>query len=142
MKTDNTNPSDYREYYETAIEEKIKELDILLKSGRQRIGIHTAAKLLSLPETEIKRILADNGRKTISPEFLMIIMRQGSSYLCTAFRNILVCGDPPSYSAEDLSFIYQIDILEVLAAFRRLGINEVEKERLLDALSLIPCKLA
>ena len=52
-----------------------------------------------------------------------IIMKKGSSPVCQMFARELKCGTPHFYSVENISYIYNLDIMTVMDAAKKMGVN-------------------
>ena len=76
---------------------------------------------------EFDKITSELGIGCITPFSLVLIMKNGSGELCTAFRRQLECGLTDTYSPEQISYIYNIDISIVLKAFSDMGVTLLHK---------------
>ena len=54
-------------------------------------------------------------------------MKNGSGELCRMFKRQLECGVTESYSPEQVSYIYDIDIDVVLNAYASMGVCKLHK---------------
>ena len=61
---------------------------------------------------------------TIDQKTFFTIMKNGSSTLCHIFARELYCGIPQYYTAENISYIYNLDISTVLQASQQMGLNK------------------
>ena len=57
----------------------------------------------------------------------MLIMKNGSGEFCRAFKRELECGLTDSYSPEQISYIYDIDIDIVINAFAKMGVSRLHR---------------
>ncbi len=121
--------TDFCAYYETAIEPRLKELDILFKSG-EVISPEKAAYLLDIPLTELRCLMAAMSIKRLDAVTTPLIMNEGSSAFCRMFHNEVECGSPLVYAPEDIAYIYGLDVMVVCQAFALAGVREVERKSL------------
>ncbi|MCL2575917.1 MAG: hypothetical protein FWE33_05735 [Defluviitaleaceae bacterium] len=111
--------------YQESVAPKIADIDVYLKSAEHPFDIGCVADLLELDEAEIYAILRDAGVKSIDKNIFLYIMTTGSSFLCGLYRREVELNSPPTYTANDLAYIYNLDILAVNNACQTLQINEV-----------------
>ncbi len=110
--------------YETQIEPYLKQIDIFLKTKKPPYSISKTAELLHISQSEIKRIMTKENVTTIDQKTFFTIMKNGSSTLCHIFARELYCGIPQYYTAENISYIYNLDISTVLQASQQMGLNK------------------
>ena len=80
-----------------------------------------------MEKDELDKILNENNIKSITPSSFAVIMKNGSGELCRAFKRQLECGVTESYSPEQVSYIYDIDIDVVLNAYASMGVCKLHK---------------
>ncbi|MCI9355401.1 MAG: hypothetical protein HFE58_11520 [Firmicutes bacterium] len=114
----------FKEEYETQIEPYLKQIDIFLKTKKPPYSISKTAELLHISQSEIKRIMTKENVTTIDQKTFFTIMKNGSSTLCHIFARELYCGIPQYYTAENISYIYNLDISTVLQASQQMGLNK------------------
>ncbi len=114
----------FKEEYETQIEPYLKQIDIFLKTKKPPYSISQTAELLHISQSEIKRIMAKENVTTIDQKTFFTIMKNGSSTVCHVFARELYCGIPKYYTAENISYIYNLDISTVLQASQQIGLNK------------------
>lgn len=114
----------FKEEYETQIEPYLKQIDIFLKTKKPPYSISKTAELLHITPWEVKQIMAKENIETIDQKTFFTIMKNGSSTLCHIFARELYCGIPQYYTAENISYIYNLDISSVLKASKEMGINK------------------
>ena len=114
----------FKEEYETQIEPYLKQIDIFLKTKKPPYSISKTAELLHISQSEIKRIMTKENVTTINQKTFFTIMKNGSSTLCHIFARELYCGIPQYYTAENISYIYNLDISTVLQASQQMGLNK------------------
>ena len=83
--------------------------------------------ILGMTKDELDKILNENNIKSITPSSFAVIMKNGSGELCRAFKRQLECGVTESYSPEQVSYIYDIDIDVVLNAYASMGVCKLHK---------------
>ncbi|MDE6357647.1 MAG: hypothetical protein K2L15_03550 [Eubacteriales bacterium] len=110
--------------YFNEIMPKIKEIDTILKE-RKTILFEDAAKLLEIEETELLEIMRKINIKKIKPENFLLVMLNGSSFICQILKREIECGSPYFYSPKEISYIYNLDEKKVLNAFEFLDMEFV-----------------
>lgn len=113
--------------YRTNIIDKLKTIDLFLKTQPWPYDKKEAAKVLALPYDEFEKIAAEQNIDTITPQNFALIMKNGSGELCRAFRRELECGMPDTYTPDQVSYIYNIDIDTVLNAYAEMGVSALHR---------------
>lgn len=111
----------FLEYFQQMIQPQLAAIDIFLKTEEPPYSVQAAASLMGVPQGELEGILAKEKLSLITKGVFFRLMRQGSSPLCRMLDRELRCGLPESYSPETVSYIYDLDIRDVLAAAESLG---------------------
>jgi hypothetical protein len=113
----------FLEEYRENIEPRIEEIDIYLKAG-DGFSVGCVARLLSLCTEEVLAIMAGIGAFDIDRRVFLHIMATGSSRICDLFRRELALNSPPTYTSDDISYIYNLDLQDVKNAYQKLQIRE------------------
>ncbi|GFI62079.1 hypothetical protein IMSAG049_01252 [Clostridiales bacterium] len=113
--------------YRTNIIEKLKSIDLFLKTKPCPYDKKETAKILELPYDEFEKIISEYNIDAITPHTFVLIMKSGSSELCRAFRRELECGLTDTYTPDQVSYIYNIDIDIVLNAYAVMGVSALHK---------------
>ena len=103
---------------------------MFLKTSPPPYDTKKVAELLNISENELKNIMREKNISSITPETFSIIMKNGSGELCRAFRRELECGLTDTYSPEQVSYIYSLDIDDVLNAYASMGVFRLDKSLL------------
>ena len=109
----------YLTHYRTNILSKLREIDLFIKTQPAPYSKERVLKVLDMSSSEFDKIISELG--------IGCIMKNGSGELCTAFRRQLECGLTDTYSPEQISYIYNIDISIVLKAFSDMGVTILHK---------------
>lgn len=117
----------YLDHYRANILSRLREIDLFIKTRPAPYSFSDAAEILGLSPSELEKITSELGIACITPFSLALIMKNGSGELCTAFRRELECGLTDSYSPEQISYIYNIDIDVVLRAFDNMGVARLHR---------------
>ena len=117
----------YLAHYRTNILSRLREIDLFIKTKPAPYSKNDVLSLLDMSSEEFDRITAELGIVCITPFSLVLIMKNGSGELSTAFRHELECGLTDSYSPEQISYIYNIDIDIVLKAYADMGVIQLHK---------------
>jgi len=112
------------EEYQHHIKPSIAAIDIYLKTAKYPLDIARVAYLLDLDEDEVNEILAQLAQKTIDQATFLHIMSAGSSRICQMYAKEVEIGSPLTYTALQLSYIYNLDLQDVKNACKKLQIKE------------------
>ena len=112
------------EEYQTHIRPSIAEIDIFLKSAEYPLDMAEVAYVLDLDEAEITSIMTKENFCQIDKTAFMHIMTAGSSRICRLYCREVEVGSPPTYTASQLSYIYNLDLDDVKNACKKLQIKE------------------
>ena len=117
----------YLSRYRTNIVSKLATIDLFLKTKTPPYKKAEVRAILGMTKDELDKILNENNIKSITPSSFAVIMKNGSGELCRAFKRQLECGVTESYSPEQVSYIYDIDIDVVLNAYASMGVCKLHK---------------
>ena len=117
----------YLSRYRTNIVSKLETIDFFLKTKTPPYKKAEVRAILGMTKDELDKILNENNIKSITPSSFAVIMKNGSGELCRAFKRQLECGVTESYSPEQVSYIYDIDIDVVLNAYASMGVCKLHK---------------
>ena len=117
----------YLSRYRTNIVYKLETIDLFLKTKTPPYKKAEVRDILGMTKDELDKILNENNIKSITPSSFAVIMKNGSGELCRAFKRQLECGVTESYSPEQVSYIYDIDIDVVLNAYASMGVCKLHK---------------
>ena len=112
------------EEYQQHIGPTIAEIDIFLKTSEYPLDETRVAYVLDLEKEEVLSIMAASGHDNIDKEFFFHIMSRGSSRICRLYAKEVEVGSPPTYTASQLSYIYNLDLDDVENACKKLQIKE------------------
>lgn len=125
-------------YYQKTIQQQIADADVFLRTEPQPFPLKKAAGVLHMPVEEATGILQKNRNKAISRDDFLHLMQKGSSPFCRMFRRELESGLPTIYTAEQVSFIYDLDISVVLCAMEQTGLSQIAEPLLPLLFDAIP----
>ena len=117
----------YLSRYRTNIVSKLETIDLLIKTKTPPYKKAEVRDILGMTKDELDKILNENNIKSITPSSFAVIMKNGSGELCRMFKRQLECGVTESYSPEQVSYIYDIDIDVVLNAYASMGVCKLHK---------------
>lgn len=115
----------FMEEYKEKIEPQIKEIDIFIKSHSNPLSKEKSAEILNISENEIEQIMQTENINAINKCNFFKIMQKGSSPMCRLFARQLQRGFG-TYTPEDVSYIYDIDVSIVLDASKKIGIFQFD----------------
>ena len=110
----------YREY----IVPKLQEIDIFLKSSEEPLRVEDVAEILNIDGDNLDGIMVDIGISEISRAAFIEIMKRGDSHICRLFRRETEIGSPPTYTHDQIAYIYNLDKNQVKNACKKLKIGE------------------
>ena len=114
----------FLEEFRMSIEPRIADIDVFLRAGDD-FAIACVARLLSLCEDEVRDIMCHAGLSKIDRQAFLKIMQLGSSRICQLYAREVALASPPTYTSDDIAYIYNLDIEQVKHAFQKLKIGEV-----------------
>jgi len=123
----------FLEFYELCVRDVLSEIDIYIKSYEDEMEISQVAFYLGISESEVCDIMLYKNMHYIDAYNFLKIMEMGSSYICRLYKKENECGSPYIYTAEQIAYIYELEIDLVEKACERLGISEI-KSNLLAAI--------
>ena len=106
----------FLEYYESEIQPQIEAMDIYLKTEDPPYTVEAVSELLHISAIEGKKILAEEKLACITKGVFFCMLEKGSAPLCGMFRRALACGLPEAYTAEQIAYIFGLDIENVRKA--------------------------
>ena len=112
------------EEYQLHIGPAIAEIDIFLKTTSYPLDAKRVADVLDLDEEEVSSIMAATSQDEIDKSAFFHIMASGSSRICRLYAKEVEIGSPPTYTASQLSYIYNLDLEDVKNACKKLQIKE------------------
>lgn len=124
------NSQNFLQTYEREIAPRLKKIDITIKSNYPYIPTSEVYETLEISETELKEIMESLNIEYITKNDFYKIMQKGSSYICKLFQKEIDCGAPSFYSADDISYIYNIDKKEVENVCNFMGIKKISSSSL------------
>lgn len=127
----------FLDYFQQMIQPQLAAIDLFLKTEEQPYAVQTVAALLGTTPSELEGILEQEKLSLITKGVFFRLMRQGSSPLCQMLDREIRCGSPRHYSPEAISYIYDLDIGDVLAAAAQTGGGTFESSQLADLFSRI-----
>ena len=122
-----TNSEPYLTRYRANIISRLKTIDLFLKTNTAPYDKRTVCELLGISAEELDKIIDEHKITSITPSAFALIMKNGSGELCRAFKRQLECGLTDSYSPEQVSYIYNLDIDVVLNAYASMGVSRLHK---------------
>jgi len=117
-------PQNFYDVYCWYISAKLKKIDLFLKTSWRGIGAETTARLLGISSGEVRDIMKDEGIQRIDRTNFYQIMRRGSSDICRYIYREAQLDYPVTYTMEDIAYIYDLNINDVIRASEATGIYE------------------
>lgn len=114
----------YLEFYQEQIAPQLREIDVFLKTSDYPMDVTTSAGLLGMTAQDIAEIMESLGLIAIDRAAFLEIMKAGDSTICQMFSRETELGSPPTYTHEQIAYIYGLDKHKVKHACDRLKIGE------------------
>ncbi|MCL2350825.1 MAG: hypothetical protein FWC67_05030 [Defluviitaleaceae bacterium] len=111
----------FLEEYQTNIAPRIADIDVFLKTAEYPLDAYCVADLLDL---DVREVLRHDGHVADARSFINI-MQSGSSWICRMYQRELERESPPTYTSDDIAYIYNLDYDAVKNACKKLKIKEV-----------------
>ena len=124
--------------YRQHISPAISAIDVLLKSADYPLGVSEVADALDIDAGEVASIAAAIGCDAIDRMAFVAIMSRGSSRICRLFKRESAAGSPPTYTAAQIAYIYNLDTRIVEDAYDKLRIKEATPFTMSLVFSQIP----
>ncbi|MGL4363403.1 MAG: hypothetical protein ACRCSG_09110 [Cellulosilyticaceae bacterium] len=118
--------------YEQNIASKLREIDVFLKSTDCPYSVQNIAELLGMPIKEILDIMDTRNITQINKLDFFTIVSHSSSYICKLIQRQWKYVNTPFYTAEIISYIYELNPDKVQQAFTSLGKEYISESELLD----------
>ncbi len=125
-------------YYIKNISPRLEQIDILLKTQSCNISKKTVSILLDISEYDIETIMFNKNIKYITSENFFSIMLSGKSYICNILKKEFKKSPKKKYTAEDISYIYNIDYNKIKNAFNFLNIKTIPSDSIKAIFIQIP----
>lgn len=117
--------SNFLEFYESSISPKLCEIDLFIKTSDTTMDPFNVAEILYITHKELAKIMISNNITEITVNNFFDIMSSGSSYICKLFCREKECGSPYTYTIEQISYIYDLDIKTITNICTKLNINKI-----------------
>lgn len=128
----------YLDQYQQQIEPKLHAIDLFIKTNPPPYSLSETARLLHLSEQEVEKIMQEENFDSICQHNFFTIMQKGSSPICQIFARELKCGTPRVYSVEHISYIYNLNIFDVIDAAKKMGVSTFTTSMTKHLFQLIP----
>lgn len=127
----------FLDYFQQTIQPQLSAIDLFLKTEEPPYTVQAAAALLGITPGEMEGLLAQEKLSLITKGVFLRLMRRGSSPLCRMLDREIRCGSPKCYTPAAVSYIYDLDISDVLAASEKLGKSTFESGKLFELFGYI-----
>lgn len=117
--------SSFLEFYEGSISPKLCEIDLYVKTCETTMDPFNVAEILYITHKELAKIMIVKNITTITANNFFDIMVSGSSYICKLFYREKECGFPYTYTVEQISYIYDLNIKTIMDICVKLNINKI-----------------
>lgn len=126
----------YLDIYNENIAPILKEIDIFIRSD-EAITMDHVTELLQISKNEIYSILSEQQLFALNKMNFFVIMRDGSSQICSLFRRELERNNPTYYSIDDISYIYDIPYELVHNAYITSSMDRITSQNIKELFSNI-----
>ncbi len=122
-------PINFQQVYSAYIQPLIRELDLFLKTTPEPYTTREVASILDINHSDLLHIMQQLNLQEIDKVSFFNIVREAQSYICTLLtRQFSIVTT--SYTAQNIAYIYNLDITNVENAFYSLGISNVSNSEL------------
>ena len=128
----------FLEEYEREIRPAIRRIDVFLKTASFPVSPANAACALDINEDEAAAAMADVGCKEVDADAFVAMMRRAGSRICKLYQRELQTGSPSVYTAEQIAYIYDLEVGLVKNACQKMQIREITPFVLPLVFALIP----
>lgn len=104
---------------------KLEKIDILLKTVDDGVSIEQACEVLLISKEEIFEILGTRDIELLDKSLFLKIIANATSDICCLYQREVSCGSPYIYSAENVSYIYEIPLDKIDCACKTLDISVI-----------------
>ncbi|WP_317855804.1 hypothetical protein [Chakrabartyella piscis] len=129
----------YLEQYDTFIAPKLQELDLFLKTTEPPYAVGDIAICLDSSDEEIQSLLQKFGFGLPTKGVFLYLIQLVKSPICKLIQREIACGMPPTYTIEEISYIYDLEIEKVQVAAQNIGKETFTKKDLVHLFSYIYC---
>jgi len=114
----------FLEVYEMSIAPKLREIDLFLKEADYPLSTSDVARVLGIDSANLAQIMAKLSISEIGQSDFIEIMKKGDSQICRLFCREVELGSPPTYTVNQIAYIYNLDQNAVYKACQKLQIRE------------------
>ena len=115
----------FLEEYEVYIKPALSKIDVFLKTSEYPLCASDVACVLEIDEAEVQSILHKIDKAAIDKCTFFDIMTKGTSAICRLFSREVEIGSPPTYTPNQVAYIYNLDVSAVKNACQKLKIKEI-----------------
>lgn len=129
----------FLDVYVSNIYEKLKEIDLLVKTAEGGIiTVHEAAAALCISTDSIRAIMAQKNISRLTKKAFFVVMAEGESDICALYQREVRCGSPFTYTREDVAYIYDLNLDTINETCDKLGIRAVSAHTLPALFARLP----
>ncbi len=121
----NKNDCTYLELYLENIVPRLQSIDLKLKSGACEFKVSEVCELLEISEAKVQEQLRQLNITVITPDVFLTIMQGADSEIGKMYAREIECHSPITYTAENIAYIYQLDLNLVKKSFEKLNAKEI-----------------
>ena len=128
----------YLDVYNEEIAPKLKELDLFLKAREMPVTIWQASQILDMPYSGVQELVRILDFNNINYTNIFLLIQNGSSQICRLIQRETELGFPSRYTAQYISYIYEIGENKVTQALGKLGLVEINSDNINRVFDLLP----
>ena len=118
------NTYTFLEEYKEHIKPMLAGVDVFLKTSQYPLCLADVACVLGVDEEEVAAILEKIGATAIWQEVFLDVMERGSSWICKLYARERQIGSPPTYTASQIAYVYNLDEDVVKNVYQKMAIKE------------------
>lgn len=127
----------FEKVYEKNIENKLKEIDLFLKTTSTPYDLNDVATLLNISINDLECIINENNVSSLNMVGFFIVMQNASSYICRLLQRQWQCSNFESYTADTISYIYELNPEKVKDALKESGLSHITSHNIKELFSYI-----
>lgn len=115
----------FSQIYKQNIQCKLQEIDIFLKATPPPYDPNDVSALLHIDLNDLTYIMQDKDITTLNIISFFTIVQTASSYICKLIQREWKYSTAKYYTPEAISYIYELNLEKVEAAFKESGLSQV-----------------
>lgn len=120
----------FSQIYKRNIQSKLQEIDIFLKTTPVPYEVSEVSDLLYISLDDLTYIMQDKKITILNMVSFFTIIQTSSSYICKLIQREWEYAGAKYYTPEAISYIYELNLDKVQAAFKQSGLCQVDSHNI------------